>query len=135
MTDSPVQIKFGTLAPPINGSSNFSDNFDDGNDAGWGRYGENFSNVSGRYQILNAPANGNASSKALAGDDTWTSGTLEADVNLSSAGNAGFMFRTANAGFGDYESVVSSLTIPAGTVSTQIKAGSWSSSAHAARSR
>jgi hypothetical protein len=127
-----VQIKFGTLAPPLNGSSNFSDNFDDGNDAGWGRYGENFSNVSGGYRILNAPANGNASSKALAGDDTWTSGTLEADVNLSSAGNAGFMFRTTNAGFGADEAFGYYVGLDtAGSVTLGKQANNWTTIASA----
>lgn len=98
-----IQIKFGTLASPTNNSSNFTDNFDDGNDAGWGRYGDNFSFASGRYLINNAPANGNNSSKALAGDEAWTSGTLEGDVYLSTSGNAGLMFRTTNAGYGPDE--------------------------------
>ncbi|HEY0685452.1 MAG TPA: family 16 glycoside hydrolase [Steroidobacter sp.] len=95
-----IQIKFGTLAAPTNNSSNFSDNFDDGNDAGWARYGDNFSFSGGRYLINNAPGNGNNSSKALAGDEAWTSGTLEGDVYLSTAGNAGLMFRTTNGGYG-----------------------------------
>ncbi len=98
-----IQIKFGTLAAPLNNSSNFADNFDDANDAGWGRYGDNFSFSGGRYLINNGPANGNNSSKALAGDEAWTSGTLEGDVYLSSSGNAGLMFRTTNAGYGPDE--------------------------------
>lgn len=50
--------------------------------------------------INNAPGSGNTSSKALAGDETWTSGTLDTRVYLSSANNAGLMFRTTNGGFG-----------------------------------
>jgi hypothetical protein len=98
-----IQIKFGTLAAPTNNSSNFADNFDDGTDGGWARYGNNFSLASGRYLINNAPGSGNSSSKALAGDEARTSGTVEGDVYLSSAGNAGLMFRTTNAGFGPDE--------------------------------
>lgn len=98
-----IQIRFGTLGAPTNNSSNFADNFDDGNDAGWARYGDNFSFASGRYLINNAPGSGNNSSKALAGDEAWTSGTLEGDVYLSSSGNAGLMFRTTNGGYGPDE--------------------------------
>lgn len=128
-----VQIKFGTLAAPLNGSNNFSDNFDDGNDAGWSRYGENFSSPSGRYQILNAPANGNASSKALAGDETWTSGTLEADVNLSTSGNAGLIFRTTNGGFGADEAFGYYVGLDsAGSVTLGKQANNWTTVASAA---
>jgi len=37
--------------------------------------------------------------KALTGDPAWHDGTLEADVRLTSVGNAGLMFRTTNADF------------------------------------
>src|SRR5699024_4156616 len=67
-----IQIKFGTLAPPTSGSQDLADDFNDGNDVGWARYGENISVVSGVYQISNDPSSGNASSKALTGDETYT---------------------------------------------------------------
>jgi len=126
-----VQIKFGTLAPPPNGSSNFADNFDDANDAGWSRYGENFAFGSGRYRIDNS--SGNASSKALAGDETYTSGTLEADVYLSSANNAGLMFRTTNAGFGADEAFGYYVGIDPGTDAVTLgkQANNWTTIASA----
>lgn len=121
-----VQIKFGTLAAPTSGSSNFSDNFDDANDAGWSRYGDNFSFTGGRYQITNAPASGNNSSKALSGDETYTSGTLEGDVFISSANNAGFMFRTTNAGYGADEAFGYYVSLDtAGTVTLGKQANNW----------
>lgn len=128
-----IQIKFGTLASPTNNSSNFSDNFDDGNDAGWGRYGDNFSFTGGRYQITNAPGSGNNSSKGLTGDESWSSGTLEADVNLNSAGNAGLMFRTTNAGYGPDEAFGYYVGLDsAGSVTLGKQANNWTTVGSAA---
>lgn len=128
-----IQIRFGTLAAPLDNSVPFSDNFDDGNDVGWARYGENFSVSAGRYHISNAPGSGNASSKALAGDETLTSGTLEADVLLSSAHNAGLMFRTTNGGFGADEAFgyYVGLDAIAGAVTLGKQANGWTAIASA----
>ena len=126
-----IQIKFGVLSPPLSGSTNFVDNFDDANDAGWSRYGENFSLSAGRYLLNNF--SGNASSKALAGDETYTSGTLEADVYLSSANNAGLMFRTTNGGFGADEAFGYYVGLDAGadTVTLGKQANNWATIASA----
>ncbi len=57
------------------------------------------------YLANNGPQNFNASSKALAGDETWTSGILIADVTLRSSGDAGIMTRVTNAGHGANEAL------------------------------
>lgn len=120
-----IQIRFGTLASPTNNSSNFADNFDDGNDTGWARYGDNFAFGSGRYLINNAPGSGNNSSKALAGDEAWSSGTLEGDVYLSTAGNAGLMFRTTNGGYGPDEAFGYYVGLDSGSVTLGRQANNW----------
>lgn len=126
-----IQIKFGTLSAPLSGSTNFADNFDDGNDAGWSRYGENFYVSGGRYVVNNS--SGNASSKALAGDETYTSGSLEADVYLSSANNAGLVFRMTNGGFGADEAFGYYVGLDAGadTVTLGKQANNWTTIASA----
>lgn len=98
--DSGVGLRLATIAAPLSGSTNFSDDFNDNNDAGWTPYGRNTSVSGGQYRIDNAPNNGNSSTTVLAGDDSYTSGSLEADVTLTSDNNAGLMIRTTNAGPG-----------------------------------
>ena len=64
-----------------------------GTDAGWTRYGGHCGFGDGSYLLNNAGTTG----KSLTGDPAWHDGILEADVMLTSAGNAGLMFRTTNA--------------------------------------
>lgn len=91
-----VRLRFGALLSRPQWPNPWTANFDDGTDAGWARYGGNFGFQNGRYVLNNAGTNG----KAIAGDGFWTDGTLEVDLMLTSAGNAGVMFRTTNP---DYE--------------------------------
>lgn len=121
-----IQIKFGMLASPTSSSADFSDNFDDGEDTGWARYGDNFAFGSGRYLINNGPSNGNNSSKALAANEALTSGTLEADVTLTTSGNAGLMFRTTNGGYGSDEAFGYYVGLDtAGSVTLGKQANNW----------
>jgi hypothetical protein len=87
-------IRFGTL-------SDFYDDCDDGNDAGWTRYSGSFGFSGGAYLLNNASGSGNASGKAVAGDPNWTNGYVEGDLTITSPdGNAGLMARVTNPGFG-----------------------------------
>jgi hypothetical protein len=89
-----VLIRFATLAAKKTWAFPFNDDFSSGNDADWTRYGGNASVTSGVYMLDNI----NASGKSLIGDETWTNGALEADINLNTDGQAGLMFRTTNPG-------------------------------------
>jgi hypothetical protein len=85
-------IRFGTL-------SDFHDDFDDGDDSGWSRYGGAFALSGDAYRLPNASVN--ASGKSLAGDASWTNGYVEGDLTItSSGGNAGLMARVTNPGSG-----------------------------------
>lgn len=91
-----VRIRFGTLLPRPRWPNPWTATFDDGTDAGWTRYGGRIAVREGRYVLENEGATG----KALTGDAFWSNGVLDADVLLSSPGNAGLMFRVTNP---DYE--------------------------------
>lgn len=91
-----VRLRFGRLRPRPRWPDPWTADFDDGTDAGWTRYGSGFAVRDGRYGLNHAGTYG----QALSGDGFWTDGTLEADVRLTSPGNAGLMFRTTNP---DYE--------------------------------
>jgi hypothetical protein len=112
-------LKFGALTA-------FHDEFEDGDDAGWTRYGGAFQLAWGAYWLNNASAN--ASGKALAGDTDWTNGAVTADLTLKSpTGNAGVMSRVTNPGtgadaaFGYYAGLSAS-----GTVVLGKQANGWS---------
>jgi len=87
-----VQLRFGSVSPRPLWTNPFVANFDSGTDPGWAHYGGNFSFNSGKYLLNDAGTNG----KAMAGDAFWTDGTLDADMMLSSLGNAGLVFRGVN---------------------------------------
>jgi len=87
-----VRLRFGTVSAPPRWPNPFTDNFDTGADAGWARYGGNFAFESGAYVLNNEGTYG----KALTGDNFWSAGVLEADVMLTSPGNAGLLFRATN---------------------------------------
>jgi len=87
-----VKLRFGTVAPRPAWANPFVADFNGGTDAGWARYGGNFSLSNGCYFLNDAGTTG----KAMTGDGFWSDGTLEADVQVNSAGNAGLMFRTTN---------------------------------------
>ena len=90
-----VNIRWGRILPVKPWPAVFLSDFTAGNDIGWTRYGGHYDFADGSYLLSNAGATG----KALTGDPAWHDGTLEADVKLTSAGNAGLMFRTTNADF------------------------------------
>ncbi len=88
-----LKLRFGDLSPPIVWPNPFVENFNNGLDVNWTRYGSNITVSSGHY-LLNHT---NSYGKALTGDGFWTDGTLEADVMLTtSSGNAGLVFRATN---------------------------------------
>jgi hypothetical protein len=87
-----VRLHFGTVSPRPWWPNPFAANFDNGADPGWAHYGGNFSFSGGTYWLNDAGTNG----KALAGDGFWTDGTLDADMMITSLGNAGLVFRVTN---------------------------------------
>lgn len=87
-----VKMRFGAVSPRPAWTNPFVADFDNGTDAGWARYGGNFSISGGKYLLSDAGTTG----KALAGDGFWTDGTLDADLMLTSSGNAGLVFRMTN---------------------------------------
>lgn len=87
-----VRLRFGTVSAPPRWPNPFTDNFNTGTDAGWARYGGNFAFESGAYVLNNEGTYG----KALTGDNFWSDGVLEADVMLTSPGDAGLLFRATN---------------------------------------
>ena len=87
-----VTLRFGNVTPRPKWPAVWSDGFDDGLDQGWARYGGNFDLQNGTYLLNNEGTYG----KAMAGDTFWRDGTLDANVSLSSPGDAGLMFRTTN---------------------------------------
>ena len=90
-----VGIRWGRLGPLRPWPAVFASDFAAGSDAGWTRYGGQYGFMDEVYLLNNAGTTG----KSLTGDPAWHDGTLEADVMLTSAGNAGLMFRTTNADF------------------------------------
>ncbi len=89
---SSLKLRFGALSPPAVWPNPFIEDFADGNDSQWARYGGNFAFGNGRYLLNNT----NTYGKALIGDGFWTDGTLDADVLVATPGDAGLMFRTTN---------------------------------------
>ena len=116
-------IRFGTL-------SRFYDDFDDGDDAGWARFGGSFGFGGGAYRLNNAPGSGNASGKALAGQTSWANGYVEGDLAITSPdGNAGLMARVTDPGTGpdDASGYYAYLDRGAGTVGLGRQADGWTS--------
>jgi len=90
-----VGIRWGKIVPVRPWPAVFTSDFMAGTDAGWTRYGGHYDFADGSYLLGNAGTTG----KSLTGDPHWHDGTLEADVMLTSAGNAGLLFRTTNADY------------------------------------
>ncbi|HWQ91170.1 MAG TPA: exo-alpha-sialidase, partial [Clostridia bacterium] len=90
--NSGVKLRFGSLAAPTRWPNSFLQNFNDGEDFGWARYGGNFGITQGHYFLHNT----NTYGKAMIGDGFWTDGTLEAEVLVATPGNAGLMIRTTD---------------------------------------
>lgn len=88
-----VGIRWGKIVPVKPWPALFTSDFTAGTDDGWTRYGGHYGFSDGSYLLNNAGTTG----KSLTGDPAWHDGTLEADVMLTSAGNAGLLFRTTNA--------------------------------------
>src|SRR6266404_335773 len=84
-----VQLRFGSVSSRPLWTNPFVADFNSGADPGWAHYGGNFSFNAGTYALNNNGTNG----KAMAGDAFWTDGTLDADMMISSSGNAGLVFR------------------------------------------
>ncbi len=110
-TDKGVSIRWGRIGPTQVWPPKFASDFTGGSDAGWTRYGGEYGFANGAYLLQNAATTG----KSLTGNPHWGDGVLEADVMLTSAGNAGLMLRTTNAdaggpdaGFGYYVGLDSS---------------------------
>lgn len=90
-----VKIRWGAIHKPRKWPANFTDDFAGGTDAGWTHYGGRVEFADGAYLLNNAGTTG----KSLTGSPDWSDGVLQADVMLTSAGNAGVMFRTTNADY------------------------------------
>lgn len=70
---------------------NLTDDFNDGNDNGWTKYGGTWTVENGQYCISN-----NGSGKSLAGDFSWSNYTVEADIRPVDTPNSGIVFRVTN---------------------------------------
>jgi hypothetical protein len=84
----------GPTATPTPTPAAFSDNFDDGNDTGWTKYGGTWSVVSGWYTVASDPG-----AKSVANGTNYANFTYQADVQISTSGsnnNAGLLFRVSN---------------------------------------
>ncbi len=90
-----VGLRWGKIVRSQKWQTNFASDFTGGNDANWTRYGGHYAFADGSYLLQNAGTTG----KSLTGDPNWKDGVLEGDVRLTSAGNAGLVFRTTNADF------------------------------------
>jgi hypothetical protein len=90
-----VNLRWGTLLPPQKWPSKFVSDFTRGTDDGWTRYGGHYGFADDSYLLNNADTTG----RSLVGSPEWKDGVLEADVRLTSAGNAGLVFRTTNTDF------------------------------------
>ncbi len=92
-TSGGVKVRFGALRPRAVWPDLFQEDFGDGRDEGWTRYGGAFGFTGGRYLLSNSGSYG----KALTGSPSWSDGVLEADVLLAtSGGDAGLLFRARN---------------------------------------
>lgn len=91
-----VGIRWGKILPVQPRPAVFASDFAAGADAGWTRYDGHYGFANEAYLLNNAGTTG----KSLTGSPAWRNGTLEADVMLTSAGNAGLLFRTTNADSG-----------------------------------
>lgn len=90
-----VNIRWGTIRPSKPWPAVLTDSFTAGTDTGWTHYGGQYRFADGAYVLNNTATTG----KSLTGDPAWRDGTLEADVMLASAGDAGLMLRTTSADF------------------------------------
>ncbi len=124
-TTNGVKLKFGTLSPRPAWPNPLTNNFNSGTDAGWSRYGGNVALANGRYLLSNEGTYG----KSMMGDVFWRDGVLEAELMLTSPGNAGLMFRTTNpdfdgpdAAFGYYAGLDSAGFVILGTMDNGWKA-------------
>ncbi|MEK8128840.1 family 43 glycosylhydrolase [Paenibacillus filicis] len=84
------------------------DNFEDGDDAGWTKYGGTWTVSGGQYHVASNPG-----AKALL-DTNYTDLIYEADVTPGSTGNAGVVFRVSNPGTGAdaYQGYYAGLDVP-----------------------
>jgi hypothetical protein len=80
-----IQVKFGSLP------TSFSDNFDDGNDNGWTRYGGTWSASSGQYVVSSA----NCDKSVVTPWVSLRNFALEADVKVNT-GQASLLFNVTN---------------------------------------
>ncbi|MBN1412156.1 MAG: LamG domain-containing protein [Spirochaetales bacterium] len=94
-TDSPTDTATDTPTPTCGGFT--SDNFSDGDDCGWAKYGGTWSVVSGEYEVIN-----DATIYKSVLNTTITSDIiLEADIKLVSTGQTSLIFNASNPGIGN----------------------------------
>ncbi|OCT15242.1 hypothetical protein A8709_14165 [Paenibacillus pectinilyticus] len=84
------------------------DNFEDGNDTGWTKYGGTWTVSGGQYNVASNPG-----AKALL-DTKFSDLIYEADVTPGSTGDAGLVFRASNPGTGSdaYQGYYAGLDVP-----------------------
>ncbi|MEK3720218.1 family 43 glycosylhydrolase [Paenibacillus sp. FSL H8-0034] len=106
------------------------DNFDDGNDTGWTKYGGTWTVSGGQYNVASNPG-----AKALL-DTNFTDLIYEADVTPGSTGNAGLVFRVSNPGTGTdaYQGYYAGLDVPNQKVLIGKANNNWTSLATASMS-
>src|SRR5262245_16598019 len=80
---SAVAVVVGVWIGTASAATLFSDNFDDGNAAGWTTSGGSWLVVSGSYQQSGTSAD----AKAQAGTTSWTDYSVQARVRLNSFGS------------------------------------------------
>lgn len=76
-------------------AANFSDNFNDGNDNGWTRYGGTWTVESGEYSVSSGTYD-----KSVFGTITTNNYTLEADVKIINNDQGSLIFGVQNAATG-----------------------------------
>lgn len=96
-----IGLRWGRILPKQKEPTNFVSDFTHRSGAGWTQYGGHYQFADGVYLAENAGTTG----KSLTGDPNWKDGVLEADVRLTSAGNAGLVFRTTNADINGPDSI------------------------------
>lgn len=84
------------------------DNFEDGDDVGWTKYGGTWTVSGGQYNVASNPG-----AKSLL-DTNYSDLIYEADVTPGSTGNVGLIFRVSNPGIGTdaYQGYYAGLDVP-----------------------
>jgi hypothetical protein len=86
ISNGKCEVRYGTAST---GALPYSSSFASGSDAGWDTYGGSWSISNGVY----SDSSSGPGDKSVAGSTGWTDYTLQGDVELNAAGEAGLAFR------------------------------------------